>query len=292
MEPERRKDLEETALKVRKDIVRMIGVAKGGHLLSSLSLVELLVFLYWETMNIRPDDPLWPERDRLVLSKGHGCPALYAVLANRGYFDREELWNYRRLGSMLQGHPEYPRTPGIDAPSGSLGMGLGIAGGIALALRSEGKESRVFAVLGDGELQEGSVWESVMTASHWKLDQLVAIVDVNRVQMEGFVDDIKKLEPLAGKFEAFGWNVALCDGHDMGSIEKALIDSLSGTGHPSVVLAATKPGKGVTAAERGELGPVEPLDRIAMDEALRELEGRSETETEATEGGEPYEKYP
>ncbi len=292
MEPERKQGLEMTALKVRKDVVRMIGVARGGHLLSSLSLVDLLVFLYWETMNIRPDEPLWPERDRLVLSKGHGCPALYAVLANRGYFDREELWNYRRLGSMLQGHPEYPRTPGIDAPSGSLGMGLGIAGGMALALRSGGKECRVFAVLGDGELQEGALWESVMTASHWKLGNLVAIVDVNGVQMEGSVDNIKKLEPLADKFETFGWNSAFCDGHDMDSIEKALPKCLSGLDSPSVILAGTKPGKGVKAAERGELDPVEPLDRIAMDEALRELEARSETETEAKESGEHYEKYP
>ncbi len=292
MGPERKSVLEETALKIRKDIVRMVGVAKGGHLLSSLSLVDVLVFLYWETMNIRPGEPLWPDRDRLVLSKGHGCPALYAVLANRGYFDREELWNYRRLGSMLQGHPEYPRTPGIDAPSGSLGMGLGIAGGIALAFRADRKKSRVFTVLGDGELQEGALWESVMTASHWKLDNLVAIVDVNGVQMEGSVKDIKKMEPLKAKFESFGWLTAACDGHDMDSIEKSVAGSLSQTGAPSVILAVTHPGKGVTAAEKGELGFVEPLDRITMEEALHELEARSETEMEETEGGDPYEKYP
>jgi len=292
METERKKALETTALKVRKDIVRMIGVAKGGHLLSSLSIVDLLVFLYWETMDISPDDPLRPDRDRFVLSKGHGCPALYAVLANRGYFDRDELWTYRRLGSMLQGHPEFPRTPGVDAPSGSLGMGLGIATGMALALRTDGKLSRVFAILGDGELQEGSVWESVMTASQWKLHNLVVIVDVNGIQMEGDVRGSKQMEPLANKFESFGWSAVPCDGHDMASIEDALDVSLSKVETPSVILAATIPGKGVSSAETGKLRPAEPMDRMTMEEALRELEERSEDKTDEAEAGEPDEKYP
>lgn len=292
MKPERKAFLENTALTVRKDIVRMIGVAKAGHLLSSLSLVDLLVYLYWEAMKVRPGDPSWPDRDRLVLSKGHGCPALYAVLANRGYFDREELWNYRRLGSMLQGHPEYPRTPGVDAPSGSLGMGLGIAGGMALALRLEGRNARVFAILGDGELQEGSLWESAMTAAHWKPGNLVAIVDANGMQMEGPVQRVKDIEPLAAKFDAFGWSAATCDGHDMDSIAEAIDNALSHQEKPSVVLAATISGKGVSMAENGGFRPAEPLGRHAMEESLRELEAMSGDDMNEMEGGDSYEKYP
>jgi transketolase len=292
MNAERKKTLEMTTLTVRKDIVRMIGVAKAGHLVSSLSVVDILVYLYWERMRIRPEQPLWPDRDRLVLSKGHGCAALYAVLANRGFFDRDELWNYRRLGSMLQGHPEYPRTPGVDAPSGSLGMGLGIAGGMALALRLDSKNSRVFAILGDGELQEGSVWESAMTASHWRLGNLVAIVDLNGVQMEGSVSKIKGIEPVAAKFEAFGWATLKCDGHEMESIEKAMNDAISNDRTPTVILAVTKPGKGVTIAEKIKRRPAEPLGRYSMEEALGELENMSEDYSKETEGDEPYEKYP
>jgi transketolase len=193
---------------------------------------------------------------------------------------------------MLQGHPEFPRTPGVDAPSGSLGMGLGIATGMALALRTDGKFPRVFAILGDGELQEGSLWESVMTASHWKLHNLVAIVDVNGIQMEGAVKGIKKMEPLAKKFESFGWSAMSCAGHDMAGIEDALHVSLSKSEKPSVILAATIPGKGVSSAETGKLRPAEPIDRMIMEEALRELEEKSEDKTDEAEAGEPDEKYP
>jgi len=211
------------------------------------------------------------DRDRIVLSKGHACPSLYDVLANRGFFDREELWNFRRLGSMLQGHPEPLRTPGIDSPGGSLGMGLGLSNGIALAMRLDGIGSRVFCILGDGELQEGSVWESAMQTSSLGLEGITAIVDMNGAQMGEKVVSIKKIEPVREKFESFGWRTVSADGHSMDELEKAFSFAAS-AGAPCVILAATKPGKGFSLAERGQIGSAMPLDREMMEEALRELE--------------------
>lgn len=263
--------LERTALEVRKDVVRMIGVARSGYVSSSLSVVDILVYLYWKLLNIRPEEPRMFDRDRVVLSKGHACPSLYAVLANRGFFDREELWNFRRLGSMLQGHPETARTPGIDSPSGSLGMGLGLSNGIALALRLDGVNARVFCILGDGELQEGSIWESAMQTSSLGLAGVTAIVDMNGIQMEGEVVSIKKIEPVREKFESFGWRTVSVDGHDMNDLERAFSVALSG-GSPCAILAATKPGKGFSLAEKGRIRSASPLDREMMEEALRELE--------------------
>ncbi|GAB6281063.1 MAG: transketolase [Thermovirga sp.] len=263
--------LERTALEVRKDVVRMIGVARSGYISSSLSAVDILVYLYWGFLNIRPEEPRMRDRDRVVLSKGHACPSLYAVLANRGFFDREELWNFRRLGAMLQGHPETPRTPGIDSPSGSLGMGLGLSNGIAIALRLDGVGSRVFCILGDGELQEGSVWESAMQTANLGLAGVTAIIDMNGTQMEGEVVSIKKIEPVRDKFESFGWRTVSADGHDMGDLERALSVAVSGMS-PCAVLAATKSGKGFSLAEKGQIGSAMSLDREMMEQALRELE--------------------
>jgi len=272
MDKDREKFLAKTALEVRKDVVRTIGVANANHLASSLSVVEILVYLYWEVMRVDPQRPNWEGRDRLVFSKGHACPALYAVLARLGFFDREELWSYRRLGSMLQGHPEYRRTPGIDASSGSLGMGLGIAVGMALSLRLRKSASKVYCLLGDGEFQEGVVWESIMNASHYKLDNLTAIVDVNGCQMEGRIENISNLEPMEEKLEAFGWKVLSCDGHDLKELEKVFTEINMHKGSPTIILARTRPGKGLKKIEEGLLRPTEPVTRLLMEEALRELE--------------------
>lgn len=274
--------LKRTAIEIRKDVVRMIGVARSCYVSSSLSLVDILVYMYWRLLKISPEDPRMRDRDRVVLSKGHACPSLYAVLANRGFFEREELWSFRRLGSMLQGHPETPRTPGIDSPGGSLGMGLGLSNGIALALRLDDIDSRVFCILGDGELQEGSIWESAMQTSNLGLGGVTAIVDMNGIQMEGKVVSIKRIEPVKEKFESFGWRVVSADGHDMLDLERAFSFAASG-GSPCVILAATKAGKGFSLAEQGRIGSAMLLDREMMDQALRELEsatmdlGREET---------------
>lgn len=271
MDAFQKRELERTALEVRKDVVRMIGVARSGYVASSLSVVDILVYMYWGLLNISPDEPRMRERDRVVLGKGHACPSLYAVLANRGFFDRKELWNFRRLGAMLQGHPENIRTPGIDSPGGSLGMGFGISNGIALALRLDGIGSRVFCILGDGELQEGSVWESAMQTASLGLKEVTAIVDMNGTQMEGEIASIKKIEPVREKFESFGWRTARADGHSMEDLEEAFRFAASGE-TPCVILASTRPGKGVSIAERGNIRSEMSLDREMMEQALRELE--------------------
>ena len=271
MDALQKRELERTALEVRKDVVRMIGVARSGYVSSSLSVVDILVCMYWGFLNINPDEPRMRERDRVVLSKGHACPSLYAVLANRGFFDRKELWNFRRLGAMLQGHPEITRTPGIDSPGGSLGMGLGLSNGIALALRLDGIVSRVFCILGDGELQEGSVWESAMQTASLGLKDVTVIVDMNGTQMEGEVVTIKKVEPVREKFESFGWRTVSVDGHSMDDLEEAFSFAASGE-TPCAILAATRPGKGVSFAESGNIRSEMSLDREMMDQALRELE--------------------
>lgn len=269
------KRLEIIANTVRKDVVRMTGIARSGHLASSLSIVDILTVLYWNIMEVSPEEPNLVSRDRFVLSKGHGCPALYAVLSHRGFFSREELWNYRRLGAMLQGHPETPRTPGIDSPSGSLGMGIGVANGMALFLKRNGFSSRVFCLAGDGELQEGSLWESLMMASHYKLGNLVLIVDRNMQQSEGRISDIMEIEPLDRKFEAFGWDTVTVDGHDMSALD-SVMSSVSAE-KPVAVIAKTIAGKGVSFIESSASGPERTeLTRDLMDQALRELNSQFE----------------
>jgi len=250
----------------------MIGVARSGHLASSLSIVDLLVWLYWEVLSLRTDEPSWEDRDRFVLGKGHGCPALYAVLANRSFFPREELWSYRRLGAMLQGFPEVRRTPGVDAPGGSLGQGLGLANGQALALREKTSAPSVYCLVGDGELQEGAFWESAMTSAHFSLDSLLLLVDRDGRQMEGATEDIMSLEPLREKFLAFGWAVEECDGHDFASMREARARLGSRRGKPGCIVAKTVLGKGVSFLENDPSGGRMVLGRDFMDKALRELE--------------------
>ena len=242
------KALKRTALEVRKDVVRMIGVARSGYVSSSLSVVDILVYLYWRFLNISPEEPRMRDRDRLILSKGHACSSLYAVLANRGFFDREELWNFRRLGSMLQGHPDR-HTPGVEVCSGSLGQGLSVALGMSLAARIDKKDYRVYVLMGDGEIQEGNIWEAAMASSHYKCDNLCAILDYNGFQVDGATNDIMNLEPVAKKWQAFGWHTIEIDGHNMQQILLAYDEAKRIKGKPTIIVARTVKGKGVSFME-------------------------------------------
>ncbi len=264
--------LEEIARKVRLDVLSMIRAAGSGHPGGSFSATEILVQLYWSEMRIRPEEPDWDERDRFILSKGHACPALYSVLARRGYFDPAELITLRKLGSRLQGHPNMHDLPGLDASTGSLGQGLALACGIAHGIRLDRLPCRVYCLLGDGELQEGSVWESAMTASHYCLSHLTAIVDRNRVQLDGSVSGVMEIEPLVDKWLAFGWDVVVAEGHSFISLEKAF-EHCRSSDFPSVVIANTVKGRGVSFMEgRCEWHGRCP-DDLEYESAVKELEG-------------------
>jgi transketolase len=241
--------LTEQARQVRLDIVHMLHESRSGHPGGSLSAADLMVALFFGTMNLDPQEPLWPGRDRFVLSKGHGAPVYYAVLAQLGYFPRQELMSLRQFDSCLQGHPDCRCTPGVEVCTGSLGQGLSLANGMALANRLDNNPARVYVMLGDGELQEGQIWEAAMTAAHYKLDNLTAIVDNNRLQIDGFVSDIMNIEPLAAKWLAFGWHAIEIDGHDMGAILQALDEAEQVKGRPSVIVGRTVKGKGVSIFE-------------------------------------------
>lgn len=242
--------IERTAQRMRADIVEMIGLAGSGHPGGSLSAADIVATLYFGVMNHDPADPKMPGRDRFVLSKGHAAPVLYAALAEAGYFGREHLSTLRKLGSMLQGHPDCKKTPGVEVSTGSLGQGLSIANGIALGLRADGNvTSRVFCLLGDGELQEGQVWEAAMFAAHNKLDRVVAIVDKNNLQIDGSCADVMDLGEVGEKFRAFGWNVIGADGHDVEQLLAAFAQADTAEGAPTVIVASTVKGKGVSFME-------------------------------------------
>lgn len=241
--------LTEQARQVRLDIVHMLHESGSGHPGGSLSATDLMVALFFGKMNLDPQQPLWPGRDRFVLSKGHGAPVYYAVLAHLGYFPRQELMSLRQFDSCLQGHPDCRCTPGVEVCTGSLGQGLSLANGMALANRLDNNPARVYVMLGDGELQEGQIWEAAMTAAHYKLDNMTAIVDNNRLQIDGFVSEIMNIEPLAAKWLAFGWHAIEIDGHDMAEILQALDEAEQVKGRPSVIVARTIKGKGVSIFE-------------------------------------------
>jgi transketolase len=241
--------LERIANDLRCLVVRMIHTAGSGHPGGALSAADIVAALYFSVLRIDPDRPDWPDRDRFVLSKGHACPVLYAALARRGYFPEEELWTLRKLGSRLQGHPDIRKTPGIDATTGSLGQGISVAVGLALAAKIDERPYRVYTLLGCGESQEGQVWEAAMSAAHYKLDNLTAIVDYNRLQLDGTLDEIMEIAPLAEKWRAFGWQVIEIDGHDMARILEALTAARQTTGKPCVIIARTIKGKGVSFME-------------------------------------------
>jgi transketolase len=266
-------ELENHARSVRRLIVRMIHESgTAGHYGGSLSCVEILSCLYFGWMRHRPEDPGWEERDRLVLSKGHASPALYAVLAEAGYFPMEQLGSFKRFGGILQGHPDMKLTPGVDMSTGSLGQGLSVALGMALAGKLDGKAYRVYALLGDGELDEGSVWEAAMAASHYRADNLTAIVDRNNLQISGPTEWFMRLEPLKRKWEAFGWEVMEVDGHRIEQILQALVTMDRVSGRPGLIIAETVKGKGIRFLENKKEGHSCALREEQFAAVMQELE--------------------
>lgn len=244
-----KKELQLTAVKVRKGIVTAVHAAKAGHPGGSLSAADIFTYLYFKEMNIDPKDPRKADRDRFVLSKGHTAPGLYSAMANRGYFPVEELTTLRKLGSRLQGHPNMNDVPGIDMSSGSLGQGLSAADGMALAAKLDGKDYRVYCLCGDGELQEGQIWEAAMFAGAKGLDNLCVIVDNNNLQIDGTVEDVCSPYPIDKKFEAFNFHVIDIDGNDFDQIEKAFDEARKTKGKPTCIVAKTIKGKGVSFME-------------------------------------------
>jgi transketolase len=242
-------NLEDKARELRVAIVRTLHKSQSGHTGGSLSAIDMVTALYFHKMRHDPENPGWPERDRFVLSKGHAAPAQYVALAHAGYFPREDLMMLRRLGSHLQGHPDSKATPGVEVCTGSLGQGLSMANGMALGLRLDNNPGRVYVLLGDGELQEGQVWEAAMAAAHYKIDSLCALVDANSLQIDGEVSKVMAVAPIAAKFKAFGWHALEIDGHDISSILAALEHAETIKGQPTVIVAKTVKGKGVSFFE-------------------------------------------
>ena len=242
-------ELEKMAVIIRCDIIDMICTAEAGHPGGSLSAADVVTALYFRVMRIDPQNPGWPDRDRFILSKGHACPVWYAALAERGYFDKSHLKTLRQMGSILQGHPDMLKTPGIDMTAGSLGHGLPAGLGMALSGKLMQKDYHVFVVIGDGESQEGSIWEASMAAPNFKLDNLTAILDYNHLQNDDSVDDIMPIHPVVDKWQAFGWYVIEIDGHDMAQVVQALEEAKSHQGAPTMIVANTVKGKGVSYME-------------------------------------------
>ncbi|NIP39702.1 MAG: transketolase [Candidatus Dadabacteria bacterium] len=264
--------LKERARNIRINLLTALNNCHSGHTGGSLSCADILAALYFSVMRYDPKNPSWPDRDRFIMSKGHAAPALYATLAEAGYFPKEELNNLRRPGAILQGHPEYDVSIGIEASTGSLGHGLSASNGIALAGKLDNKDYRVYTLLSDGELQEGSTWEAITTSGYRKLDNLCAIVDRNRFQNDGAMDKIKDINPVKDKFIAFGWETAeLKDGHDIGSLIEAFDKARSTKGKPFAIIANTIKGKGVSIFEnKGNYHGVAPSDE-ELKIALKEL---------------------
>jgi transketolase len=264
-------ELSKTALKIRREIVEMITAAKSGHPGGSLSAVEILVTLFFDVMRHDPKRPDWTDRDRFILSKGHAAPVLYAVLAEAGYTPADQLNTLRKLGSIYQGHPDKRFIPSLEASTGSLGQGLSLALGMGLAARLDKKDFRTYVVLGDGEIQEGQIWEAAMFGSYHQVDNVVAIVDYNKIQLDGFVKDILDLEPLADKWRSFRWHTIVLDGHDIPALQKAFEEAATVKGVPTAIIANTIKGKGVSFMENNPKyhGVAPTKDELAA--ALKEL---------------------
>jgi transketolase len=265
------KELEGKAKEIRKSIVSMLAKAGSGHPGGSLSATDLITALYFSVLRHNPKEPVWPQRDRFHLSKGHCCPLWYAVLAEAGYFPKEELFTLRELGSILQGHPD-KRTPGVDVASGSLGQGLSVALGMSLAAKIDKNDWRVYVLLGDGEIQEGNIWEAAMATSHYKCDNLCAILDYNGFQIDGRTCDIMNLEPIVAKWQAFGWQAIEIDGHNMKEILSAYKKAKETKGQPSIIIAHTIKGKGVSFMENVVDFHGRAPTKEEAEKALKELE--------------------
>ena len=272
MDAQIKKQLQKTACNVRMGIIEGTHAAKSGHPGGSLSIAEILTYLYFKEMNIDPENPKMEGRDRLVLSKGHAAPALYAVLAERGFFGKEKLTTLRQIGSVLQGHPDMKYIPGVDMSTGSLGQGISAACGMALSAKHFGDDYKVYAILGDGEIEEGQVWEAAMFAAHKNLSNLTAFVDFNGLQIDGSIDEVNSAKPIDKKFEAFGWHVISINGNDFDEIEAALAEAKT-VDKPVAIVASTTKGKGVSYMENQDswhgAAPNDELYEQAMTE-LRE----------------------
>ncbi len=264
-------ELKEIARQLRVEVLKMLTLAGSGHTGGSLSIIEILVTLYFFKLRYDPKNPTWPDRDRFVLSKGHGAPALYAILARLGYFNEAELKKLRKINEMLQGHPYNISTPGIEISTGSLGQGLSAANGMALAAKLDKAKWRVYVLMGDGETQEGQIWEAAMTAAHYHLDNLCGIIDANKLQIDGSVCEIMNVEPMKEKWEAFGWQVLEADGHNLHSLSTAFDQCEKIKGKPCMIIAHTVKGKGVSFME-GKVGyhGVAPTEE-ELEKALLEL---------------------
>ena len=264
-------DLNAIAKELRRDVVKMTFVGGSGHPGGSLSEIDILIALYARVLRYDPQNPAWPDRDRFILSKGHACPGLYAVLARFGYFPQEELWTFRKIDSRLQGHA-HTTTPGVEMNSGSLGQGLSFAIGTALAAKIDKKSYRVYVMIGDGECDEGQVWEAAMAAAHYKLNNLIAFVDRNRIQNDRFTSEVMELEPLPAKWRAFGWRVLEIDGHDMAQVLGAVSKAQKTRGRPTMVIAHTVKGKGVSFMENNPDFHGRVPNKEEYEQAMKELE--------------------
>ncbi|MPM37500.1 Transketolase 2 [bioreactor metagenome] len=261
---------------IRKDIIKMLTESGSGHPGGSLSAVEIMTTLYFNEMNVDPKNPKDPDRDRFVLSKGHAAPVLYSVLAEKGYFNKEELMGLRKIGAMLQGHPNMTYIPGVDMSTGSLGQGISAAVGMALAGKLDKKDYRVYVLLGDGELEEGQVWEASMSAAHYKLDNLTAFVDYNGLQIDGDVEEVMNPNPIADKFVAFGWNVIyLEDGHDLVGIKNAIEEGKKVKDKPTMIVCKTIKGKGVSFMENEAGWHGSTPNKEQCEQALSEIGGEA-----------------
>jgi len=267
--------LEEKARTIRRHIIRMLAEAGSGHPGGSLSAADIITALYFRVLRLDPQNPGWPDRDRFVLSKGHAAPALYAALAERGFFPVEDLWGLRKINSHLQGHPDMRKTPGVEASTGSLGQGLAMANGMALAGKLDKRDYRVYALIGDGEMEEGEIWEAAMAAAHYRLDNLTVFLDYNGLQIDGPTSQVMSSEPVEDKWRAFRWNVLNIDGHDFEQILAAIELAKGHRGQPTIIIARTIKGKGVSFMENAVGWHGNAPTREQAERALAELGGQS-----------------
>lgn len=269
------KDLENIANELRCDVLEMIYLAKSGHPGGSLSAADIVTTLYFKIMNIDPKNPNWPDRDRFILSKGHACPIWYAALSKRGYFDRKWLWKLREINSPLQGHPDMNKTVGVDMTTGSLGHGLSLGCGMAFYAKIFNKKFYTYVLLGDGEINEGIIWEAAMTASKYKLDNLIAFIDYNHLQLDGTTEEVMPLEPLKDKWQAFNWHTQSIDGHNIEEIIEAVDSAKNTKGIPSIIIANTTKGKGVSFMEGICNWHGNPPNEAEYRKAITELRGKN-----------------